>query len=108
MSSLEIIAPQIAVQMSSSNRHLNTTVQRRLRKSGLHGRIVAKKPLLKDTNKKKLAWAKKHEQWTLDHWESKFEMFFNCRFFVRRRVGEQMVPTVMHGGVMLLCWGHRQ
>ena len=35
--------------------------------SGLHGRIAAKKPLLKDTNKqKRLAWAKKHEQWTLD------------------------------------------
>jgi hypothetical protein len=34
-------------------------VQRR----GLHGKIAAKKPLLKDTNKKKrLAWAKKHEQ----------------------------------------------
>ena len=28
-------------------------VQRRLRESGLHGRIAAKKPLLKDTNKKK-------------------------------------------------------
>ena len=34
---------------------------------GLHGRIAANKPLLKDTNRKKrLAWAKKHEQWTLD------------------------------------------
>uniref|UniRef100_A0A4W5R3Q5 Potassium voltage-gated channel, subfamily H (eag-related), member 1b n=1 Tax=Hucho hucho TaxID=62062 RepID=A0A4W5R3Q5_9TELE len=50
---------------------------------GLHGRIAAKKPLLKDTNKKKrLAWAKKHGQWTLDRWksvlwsdESKFEVF---------------------------------
>jgi hypothetical protein len=43
---------------SSSNRHISTsTVQRRLRESGLHGRIAAEKPLLKDTNKKKrLAW----------------------------------------------------
>ena len=41
------------------------------RDSGLHGRIAAKKPLLKDTNKKKrLAWFKKHEQWTLDQWKS--------------------------------------
>ena len=50
------------------NRHISTSaVQRRLRESDLHGRIVTKKPLLKDTNKKKrLAWAKKHEQWTLD------------------------------------------
>jgi hypothetical protein len=34
-----------------------STVQRRLRESGLHGLIVANKSLLKDTNKKKrLAW----------------------------------------------------
>jgi hypothetical protein len=33
--------------------------------SGLHGGIAAKNPLLKDVSKKKrLAWAKKHEQWT--------------------------------------------
>ncbi|WP_366951698.1 hypothetical protein [Pseudomonas aeruginosa] len=53
---------------SSSNRHISTsTVQRRLRESGLHGLTAAKKPLLKDTDKKKrLAWGKKHEQWTLD------------------------------------------
>jgi hypothetical protein len=58
ISSLEFTAPQIAAQInasqSSSNRHISTsTVQRRLLESGLHGRIVAKKPLLKDTNKKK-------------------------------------------------------
>ena len=48
-----------------------STVQRRLRESGLHGRTDAKKPLLKDTNnKKRLAWAKKHEQCTLDLWKS--------------------------------------
>ena len=44
-----------------------STVQRRLCESGLHGRIAAKKPLLKATNNnKKLAWAKKYEQWKLD------------------------------------------
>jgi hypothetical protein len=75
-SSLELTAPQIAAQIygskSSSNRNISTsTVQRRLCVSGLHGRFPEKKPLLKDTNKKKrLAWAKKHEQWTLDWWKS--------------------------------------
>jgi hypothetical protein len=65
---LELTAPQIAAQInashSSSNRHISTsTVQRRMCESVLHGRIAAKKPLLKDTNnKKRLAWAKKHEQ----------------------------------------------
>ena len=93
------------------------TVQRRLCESGLHGRIAAKKPLLKDTNKKKrLVWDKKHEQWTLDRWksvesdESKFEIFgSNHCVFVRCRVGEQMISAcvvspVKHGGggVMVL------
>lgn len=81
ISSLELPASEIAAQInasqSSSNRHISTsTVQRRLCESGLHGRIAAKKPLLKDTNKKKrLAWAKKHEQWTLD-WLVQFFYFW--------------------------------
>ena len=53
----------------------------------LHGRIAAKKPLLKDSNNnKRLAWAKKHKQLTLDRWlpvlwpdESKFEIFGSNR-----------------------------
>ena len=75
ISSLELpaseIAPQINSSRSSSNRYISTsTVQRRLCESGSHGRIAAKKPLLKDTNnKKRLASAKKHEQWTFDWWK---------------------------------------
>jgi hypothetical protein len=76
--------------------------------------------LMRDTNNKmRLAWAKKHEQWTLDRWksvlwsdESKFEIFgSNRRVFVRRRVGERMissgvVPTVKHGGGGgVMVWG---
>ena len=106
-SSLELPASEIAAQInasqSSSNRHISTsTVQRRLHESGLHGRIYAKKPLLKHTNKmKRLVWANKHEQWTIDLsksvlWsdESKLEIFgSNRRVFVRRRVGERMIST---------------
>ena len=45
--------------------------------------IAAKKPLLKDTNKKTLAWAKKHEQWTLDRWKSVLGVMSpNLRFLV--------------------------
>ena len=55
--------------------------------SALHDQTAAKKPLLTDANKKKrLAWAKKHLQWTLDRWksvlwfdESKFEIFGSNR-----------------------------
>jgi hypothetical protein len=61
-------------------------VKRRLHESGLNGPIAAKKPLLKETNNKRLAWAKKHEQWTFDRWksvlwsdESKFEIFGSKR-----------------------------
>ena len=66
------ISSQKDASHSSSNRPISTsTVQRRLCESGLHGQIAAKKPLLKDTNKKKrLSWAKKHEKWTLDRYKS--------------------------------------
>ena len=52
ISSLELPASEIGAQINasqnSSNRHISTsTVQRRLCESGLHGRIAAKKPLLK-------------------------------------------------------------
>ena len=71
-------------------------------KSGLHGRIAAKKPLLKDTNnKKRLVLAKKHKQWTIDWWksvlwydESKYEIFgSNRHVFVRHRVGVRMTSA---------------
>ena len=83
--SLELIAPQIAAQIndsqSSSNRHISTsTVQRRLRESGLLGQIAIKKSLLNDTNKKKRqAWAKKHEQWTLDIKRKHITVVFGTR-----------------------------
>jgi hypothetical protein len=56
--SLELPASENAAQInalqSSCNRHISTsTVQRRPRESGYHGRIAANKPILKDTNKKK-------------------------------------------------------
>uniref|UniRef100_A0A667YN29 Transposase Tc1-like domain-containing protein n=1 Tax=Myripristis murdjan TaxID=586833 RepID=A0A667YN29_9TELE len=95
-----------------------TTVKRRLRQSGLHGQIAARKPLLRRGNKqKRFVWAKKHKEGTLDQWksvlwsdESKFEIFgSNRRVFVRRRKGERMdstclVPTVKHGGEGVMVW----
>jgi hypothetical protein len=90
----------------------------RLRESGLYGRIAAMKPLLKDTNmKKRIAWAKKHEQWTLDWWKcvlwsvSKLEIFgSNPCVVVRHDVGERMIsacvfPTLKHGRGGVMLWG---
>ena len=105
------------VQVTDTSQH--QLFRLRLCESGSHGRIATKKPLLKDTNKKKrLAWAKKHKQWTLDRWksvlwsdESKCKMFgSNCSVSVRCRVGERMisacvVPTVKHGGGGVMVWG---
>jgi hypothetical protein len=54
----------------SINRHISTSTVKKLCESGLHGTIAAKKPLLKDTFKKRLAWAKKHEQRTSDRCKS--------------------------------------
>ena len=100
--SLELPASEIAAQInasvSSSHSHISTsTVQRRLCESDLHGRIAAKKPLLKDTNnKKRLARAMKHKQWILAWWKSVLwsdESYFVIvgsirRVYVRRRVGD--------------------
>lgn len=114
------IRDQVNATQSSSSRHISrTTVKRRLCESGLHGRIAARKPLLRTGNKqKRLVWAKEHKEWTLNQWksvlwsdESKFEIFgANHRVFVRRRKGERMdstclVPTVKHGGGGVMVWG---
>ena len=81
------IRDQINATQSSSSRHISrTTVKRRLRESGLHGQIAARKPLLRRGNKqKRFVWAKKHKEWTLDQWksvlwsdESKFEIQPPC------------------------------
>ena len=120
ISSLELLASEIAAQInasqSSSNRHISTsTVQRSMRASGLHGQIAAKKPLLKDTNKKKkLAWPKKHDQWTLDQWKSglwfEFEIFDSNRCVFMRTDDLCMYGSYREAwrrscdGLGVLCW----
>lgn len=47
-----------------------TTAKRRLHENGLYEKISAKKPLLQQQNKRKrLKWAKHHENWTREDWE---------------------------------------
>ena len=131
ISSLELPASEIAAQInasqSSSNRHISTsTVQRRLCESGLHGQIAAKKPLLKDTNKKKrLASAKKHEQWAFNHlicplvwWVQIWDFWFQppCLCETQSRWTDDLYMCGSHreawrrrcDGVGVLCWWHCQ
>ncbi|CAJ0957905.1 unnamed protein product [Ranitomeya imitator] len=89
------IRDQVNATQISSSRHISTTtVKKRLCAADLHGKIAARKPLIRAGSKqKRLFWAKEHKEWTLDQWksvlwsdESKFEIFgSNHRVFVQRR-----------------------
>ena len=54
-----------------------------------------------NNKKKRIVWAKKHKDWTLDQWksvlwsdESKFEIFgSNRRVIMRHREGERVVSA---------------
>lgn len=116
-----LTANEIAAQVSEAGEAnvSATTVRRRLIAAGLNGRCAARKPLLRPVNKRKrLIWAKQHQNWTVDQWkrvlwtdESKFEIFGSRRrVYVRRRIGERLtpeciVPTVKHGGGAVMLWG---
>ena len=104
----------------TSGTHVHpSTVRRSLIRSGLHGRVAAKKPYLRHGNKaKQLNYARKHRNWGAEKWqqvlwtdESKVEIF-GCRRkqFVRRRAGERynnecLQATGKHGGGSLQVWG---
>ena len=95
------------------------TVQRRLTKCGLHGRVAVSKPLLRPQNKlKRWLWARKYRNYTKEYWqnvlftdESKFEIYGNNRrIYVRCRKNERFInsclkPTVKHGGGSIQVWG---
>lgn len=116
-----LTVPQITAVFNDTRSSLisKTTVLDRLQNAGLTGRVAMRKPLLRPQNKvKRLAWAKKHQNWSISQWkkvlwsdESKFEVFgSHRRVFVRRRVGERaledcIVPTVKHGGGSVMVWG---
>ena len=96
-----------------------SSVQRIFVLNGYHGRVCVKKPLLREANKqKRLEWAQKHVNWTLEQWkqvlwsdEKKFELFNSKRrLFCRRKEGEPLhddtiQPTVKHGGGSIMFWG---
>lgn len=60
------------------------TVRRRLKEVNLHGRVARRKPhLTAEHKKKRLKWARKYENWTIQEWsrvifsdESNIEVYF--------------------------------
>ena len=95
------------------------TVRRVLRRNGLMARIKRKKPLLsKKHRKKRLEFAKRYKDWTVNDWnkvvwsdESKFQIFgSDGRQYCWKRPNEPLKdahvkPTVKFGGDSVFVWG---
>jgi hypothetical protein len=94
------------------------TIRRRLDEVGLYAFVAAQKPLLKPEQiQRRLEWAKKYAEWTVDDWrevvfsdESPFTLFRRCgKRYVRRPIGTRfdpryISPTVKHGGGKIQVW----
>ena len=114
-------APQIRSEVNSNHNLIvsTSTMQRRLREVGLHGRKARKKPRLNSSQKRaRLLFAHEHKNWSLTQWsrvlfsdESRFCLFrSDGRVYVRRSVGEELqdrclTQTVKHGGGGVMVWG---
>ena len=82
--------------------------------AGLHGRIAAKKPLLRKSKKKRIAWAKKHKEWMLDQWKSLLWSvlhpnfrFMVCLFATQKKMSgwfSHVVPKVEDGERGVMVW----
>lgn len=96
----------------SLSRH---TVNRALKKKGLKARKKKKKPFLtRKQQKLRLAWAKKHSDWTVCDWnrvvwsdETKINRFGsdgNRWHWIRPHQEEETAPTANYGGGGILIW----
>ncbi|HYN44572.1 MAG TPA: IS630 family transposase [Candidatus Limnocylindrales bacterium] len=70
----EIKTPERVRKEASAHHNIDiseSTVRRAFKESGFVARVKKKKPLLSVKHKKKrLAWAKKHNTWTIDDWKN--------------------------------------
>jgi transposase len=95
------------------------TIRRTLKERGLVSRVKKKKPLLSKINiQKRLAFAKRHQNWTVEDWskvvwsdESKFKVFgSDGKEYYWKRPNEPLQkhhikPVVKHGGGSVFVWG---
>ena len=99
--------------------HGTTSISRTLHKSGLHGRVARRKPLLKGGHKKsRLKFARSHMEDTATMWkkvlwsdETKIELFGpNAKRYVWSKPNtahrpECTIPSVKYGGGSIMLWG---
>ena len=94
------------------------TISRRLRKAGLFARHPWKKPLLTVAmRKKRIAWARKYCDWSIQDWEkvifsdeTKINLYqSDGNIYVRRRIGEALLPSctqkTVKFGTSVMIWG---
>ena len=95
------------------------TVRRALKQSGLKSAVKQKKPLLRPSHLQAcLAFAKRHQDWTVDDWkhviwsdETKINRFGSdgrkwCWKWPGARLGSNQVQkTLKHGGGSIMVWG---
>ena len=121
---LKFLGDQNSIDIAKQLRELKLvnisprTVRNRLHEYDLHGRALAKKPLLtKRYIAKRLAFAKKYQNWTVDNWKKvlwldKTKISLNgsdCRHWTWRRPGKLMQPkhvkqTIKHDKYVM-AWG---
>lgn len=93
------------------------TIRNRLYKCGLKSRVAVKKPFISKLNiKKRLEFAIKYKDWTIQDWskvlfsdESLFTLHWNGKRRVWRREGERFLSNCMQGTVKhdkkIMVWG---
>jgi len=95
------------------------SVRRIFWRNGLSSKTKRKKPILKKTHRKRrLAWAKKYRDFTVDDWrlvlwsdESKFQLFGSdgrkyCWLKANEQLNQrQIIPTMKFGGGAIMVWG---
>jgi transposase len=103
---------------STSTNISQITLKRHLHKNNIYGRVGVKKPFVNAANKiKRLAWAKKKNNW-IDEWanviwsdESRFEVFKgDGKRYVWRTPQEKydpkcLIPTFKSGQESVMVWG---